>query len=472
MSRALAFLADYSTRRASSWVWPEEYVNSETGKVYMPHNNDEVEFVDNDSPTYFLLKGGEGAGKSVAGIVKTLNRLRRGMSGIMGSPDFEHLKKSLWPEFIRWCPVQCVVPSQRYRLRPTYNPGSTFNLLFYNELGTYSKLQIGGFKEDAIGGWEGPNVSFVHFDEGRRHKTSAALKVLAGRVRIPGPNGESPQLYITTTPRKHWLYEYFGPSIVNDPHADFKERARVFTVPVYLNIENLDPDYIDNRRASLTAQEARIVMDAEWEDESDTEKFVNIVWWERCQYGEPIPSLPNQPSVIALDASMGSDVSMPDSFAMVMASRAPWNTEHVLVRYVGVWQPVQGQAFDYEPIEKEMIRLINENAVIEVAYDPYQLHDMCTRMNRKGVSFFRAFNQQNERLLADKALQDMIMGRTIYHDGNPTLRQHIDNANVKKTREGDNVKLRLVKRSSSQKIDAAVCLSMAAHRVMFYNLQD
>ena len=70
------------------------YVNRETGKMYRPHNTDEALFISDDRPRRVMVKGGEGSGKSVAGIVKDLERLRRGMSGIMGSPNFVHFKKS------------------------------------------------------------------------------------------------------------------------------------------------------------------------------------------------------------------------------------------------------------------------------------------------------------------------------------------------------------------------------------------
>ena len=60
------------------------------------------------------------------------------------------------------------------------------------------------------------------FDEARRHKTGKALKVFDGRARIPGPDGQPPQVFLTTTPRKHWLYTYFGPLLADDPLAAFK----------------------------------------------------------------------------------------------------------------------------------------------------------------------------------------------------------------------------------------------------------
>src|ERR1051326_5404988 len=67
-------------------VWPDEYVNCDTGKSYEPHHEDERKFVYEDGPSNALARGGEGSGKSVAGIIKDLNRLRRGCTGIMVSP--------------------------------------------------------------------------------------------------------------------------------------------------------------------------------------------------------------------------------------------------------------------------------------------------------------------------------------------------------------------------------------------------
>jgi phage terminase large subunit-like protein len=93
-------------------------------------------------------------------------------------------------------------------------------------------------------------------------------------------------------------------------------------------------------------------------------------------------------------------------------------------------------------------------------------------MRREGVAHFREFSQQNERLKSDKQLQTMIMARQISHDGNPLLRQHIDNANAKKYGDGSSNEssIRIVKRSDSLKIDAAVSVSMGVARILHYNV--
>lgn len=446
--------------------WPENFTSARTGRSYQPHNDQEAVFVFDDEPRYGLLKGGEGSGKSVAGIIKTLNRLRRGMSGIFVSPDLEHFKKSLWPVFKEWCPWQCVINRHQYRKQPGWEPSKAFTLTFLNEIGEYSTLFCGGIKESEIMAWRGGNVSFANFDEASRHRTAGALKLLDGRVRIPGPKGEPAQLFMTTTPAKNWLFDYCGPIKDNDPLADFKSDLFVATMRTEDNAENLEKDFAKKRRQSLTEVEARQYLDAEWIDISDTEKFVNIIWWDNCK--EELPGLGrNEPMVVAMDAAKGGETNIPDCFAVIGATRHPHRNEDVAVRYCGVWLPPPGRLLDFAPIEEEIKRLCRDFSVIQVAYDPYQLHDMAMRLRNASIGNSKEFGQAKARLVADKRLQTLIMSRRIAHDGNPMLRRHIDNANIKKYGEEG---IRIIKRSTSQKVDAAVALSMAADRILYYNL--
>lgn len=469
--------------------WPDQYTNASTGKAYEPHNEQEREFVYSNNYIYGLLSGGEGGGKSVAGTIKDLNNLRAGINGVLVSPDFEHFKKSLWPEFKRWCPWQCVIERHRYRQAEGWEPSKAFTLVFHSEIGGFSELQCGGAKESEIESWRGPNIGFVHLDEASRHNTPAALKLFAGRIRIPGnrltifENGKhivkenpyQPQLYFTTTPKKHWLFEYFAgargdehnlhllPDDIKQKYAAFRNDAFVARVTTLENEQagNLSAGFTDKRGQSLTEAEIRVLLKAEWEDVSDVEKFVNIVWWDACQ--QPMAAMtPHTPMVIALDAAKGGETNLPDCFAMVGVSRAG---EIVQIRYCGIWTP--NPVLDFEPIENELIRLCQQFSVLEVCYDPYQLHDMATRLKKRGVANFQEFSQGKDRLVADKQLQDLIMSRRVAHDGNPLLRQHIDNANIKK---GGQDGVRIVKRSPSLKVDASVALSMAASRVMFFNI--
>jgi hypothetical protein len=451
------------TSGASLPLWPDgySYVNRETGKTYTPHHKGEIDFVTQDGPwRYGLAKGGEGGGKSVAGIVKTLERLRRGMSGAMVSTDLEHFKKSLWPEFQRWCPWGSVVESQRRRGNKEWVPSTSFSLVFDNE----ATLLCGGIDDPT--GWEGPNLHFAHFDEARRKEDAAALKVLDGRIRMVGPNGEPPQLYLTTTPRKHWLFDYFGPIKLDefeqpkDERLAFKRSSFVIDLLTSGNAANLAPGFTEARKQSLTEAEIRVLLNAEWEDIDDTDRFLaSIIWWDACR--EDLPPLGDyEPLVLAADAGVSDD-----NFALVGVTRHPKDNERVAVRYVQRWRP-HGGKIDFDEVEAEIERLCNTHHVVMVTYDPYQLHQMMSGLHRRGVVYCDEFGQQKERLEADKGLRDLITQKRITHDGNADLRAHIDNADVKKdplTR-----KLRMVK--GRGKIDLAVSAAMAAYKCLELNL--
>src|SRR6185295_18716980 len=124
-----------------------------------------------------------------------------------------------------------------------------------------------------------------------------------------------------------------------------------------------------------------------------------------------------------------------------------------------------GKLLDFEPIEQEIYRLANNFSLVEVPYDSYQLAYMANRLRQNGVNA-KEFNQQKPRLLADKNLQLSIVSRQMAHDGNPLLRQHIDNADIVKHGEDG---IRIIKRAQSLKVDGVISLSMARERCAYYN---
>jgi hypothetical protein len=457
-----SFLAERAGLPSLSAAWPNGYRNADTGKAYKPHHADEETFVYSDSPRYCLAKGGEGGGKSVAGIVKSLDRLKRGMSGIMGSSDLQHFKKSLWSEFRRWCKPEMVIPSQRYRLKKEWEPQQMFTLTFT----TGAQLICGGFDDPS--GWEGPNVSFAHWDEARRHKTAAMLKVLDGRCRIPGSNGEPPQIYLTTTPAKHWLYEYFGDVQEDDPFASFKNDALVISLLTRDNeaAGNLSKGFTAQRGQSLTEAEKRVLLEAAWEDIEDATRFVeSILLWDACKETLP-PLTKHEPLILALD---GAWAAKGDVFGGVAVGRHPTRPDSLAVREVLAWE-AEGVPRDFEQIQGDIKNFCLDWNVRKIVYDPTQLVQMMQHLGKAsktedGRDFpgvqTEEFKQMTDRAIADKGLLDSIVSRYIAHSGEPLLRKHLDNADKK---VDQNKKLRIVKRTEGQKIDLAVCLSMARAR--------
>lgn len=185
-----------------------------------------------------------------------------------------------------------------------------------------------------------------------------------------------------------------------------------------------------------------------------------IALWDACR--EELPPLTRSDAlVLALDAAVSNDC-----FALVGVSRHPLRRKtDVAVRLQRVWQP-HGQELDFDAIEKEIMQLLSTFNVAEIAFDPYQLHQMASRLGQR--VWTRAFNQQTERLISDKQLLDLILERRIAHDGNTDLRQHLDNADRKV--DVETRKLRMVKRTEPQKIDLAVALSMATAECLRLNL--
>lgn len=403
-----------------------------------------------------LAKGGEGGGKSVAGIVRDLNALRIGMNGIMVSPDFEHFKRSLWPEFRRWIPKAAVIEKEQYRLSASWEPRQPFELHFINEQSTISTLYCGGIDDPS--GWEGPNVGFAHIDEARRRDDPLALKVLDGRVRIPGPNNEKPQLWLTTTPKKHWLFDYFGPIVDNDPFLSFKRDAFTITLLTEDNERagNLSEGFTSQRGQSLTENEKRVLLLAEWEDVDDVDRFLpSIQLWDACEQDTPRLD-PHTPVILSMDAGESND-----TFATVLVSRH-WNEDSLLaVRYSRAYVPKDGKPLDFDDIEQDIRGLVSQYAVQQITYDPMLLGQMMRRLttgsNAIKTPVFK-FSQGAARLEADKLLYDLITQRRIVHNGDVDLRSHIANADAK--RDGEGRKLRIVKRMQSLKIDLAVALSM------------
>lgn len=175
--------------------------------------------------------------------------------------------------------------------------------------------------------------------------------------------------------------------------------------------------------------------------------FVPGEWWDACK-GEMPELKPGEPVVAAMDAAVSGDC-----FYITAGFRRGLK---VYPMFKQVWKPPRGGKIDFTGPEQFIRDLAKKVNLIQVAYDPYQLHDMATRLRRDGVTWMREFTQGQARLVADKLLYDTIRERNIVHDGDADLSEHVKNANAKT--EGE--KLRIVKRADHLKIDGCVCLSM------------
>lgn len=213
-----------------------------------------------------------------------------------------------------------------------------------------------------------------------------------------------------------------------------------------------DTIYLASEAARMTVGEFRRVHFNEWT--TSTESYVDILWWDACQV-DVLPVTPQTPQILALDAGVKSDCFA----AQAVTKRG----EKTLCGITQIWTPQNNQPLDFDEIEKWIVAYTTTHNVLEIVYDPYQLAQMAQRLrkNKDVKARVHEFEQGGRRAEADTNLRQKIMNRDIEHTGDGTLRSHIMNADSKST---DDSKLRLVKRHESNKIDAAVALSMAAKR--------
>lgn len=214
---------------------------------------------------------------------------------------------------------------------------------------------------------------------------------------------------------------------------------------------------------------------------SSTETFAPMAWWDACRheesewpiwgnkYGDKEFIQKKWPMVVALDAGVSDD-----NFGLWMGCRHPEHPEDVLTWTIKRWQPEPGKKIDFDGTddnpgpEKFLRQLIKDYNVIQVCYDPYQLHYFATRLNKQGLAWFKAFSQGNDRLLADSQVRELIRDKKIWHRGEPDLREHVQNADAKIDTEDH--KVRIVKRSDKMKVDLLVTMSMGSFEVLRLNL--
>ncbi len=223
--------------------------------------------------------------------------------------------------------------------------------------------------------------------------------------------------------------------------------------------------YYATEAGRQTASQMTRLHNNEWV--SAESAFIPIEWWDAAK--DPLPLEPGDkiPAVIAIDAAVSGDC-----FGLVLMTLDPRHAGDppgLVVRLVHKWDPPPGGAIDFAGPELAIRELSAAYNIVEVAYDPYQLHDFATRLMKAGVAWFRPFGQVQERLTSDKALYDLLSHRRIRHDGNLDLREHLTNANAKQAAHED-TRLRIVKKSDSRKIDLCVCLSMCSQEVLRLNL--
>jgi hypothetical protein len=229
------------------------------------------------------------------------------------------------------------------------------------------------------------------------------------------------------------------------------------------------PEYYRSEEKILLPSDFRRMHRNQWV--SSTETFLPMEWFDACRRSnESWPEVDKKHNsfIIALDAATTND-----NFGLFLGCRHPKCPNDVLTILAQKWVPVNGK-IDFQGTEEKpgpelvLRRLVKEYNVIEVAYDPTQLYDMCNRLYKEGLAWFRPFNQGQARLIADSQLRDLVREKHFWHRGESDLREHFNNANAQI--DSEEHKIRIVKRVENLKIDLCVAASMCCHELLRLNL--
>lgn len=218
---------------------------------------------------------------------------------------------------------------------------------------------------------------------------------------------------------------------------------------------------------------------------SSTETFVPMEWLYACrrteqewpQWGlkymegklEKTFTQRSYPMVIAADAGVSDD-----NFGLWMGCRHPLYPDNVMQMYVKKWEPPVGGKIDFQGTEeepgpeREIRRLIKNYNVVEVCYDPHQLHDMMSRLAKEELSWFKPFNQGDKRLIADSGMRGLIRDRKYWYRGEKDFEEHVQNSDAQI--DAEETKIRIVKRADQLKVDLLVAASMGSRETLRLNL--
>jgi phage terminase large subunit-like protein len=228
----------------------------------------------------------------------------------------------------------------------------------------------------------------------------------------------------------------------------------------------LSKEYYAQQRTELSEAEFNRVHRNMWVGSTTT--FVQPTWWDTLKV-EDVKRDGRESVVVGCDAAYAQGG---DYFVVVVVGKHPTDSDKYAVKEAKFWRANKNGNLDFEDPNDEtntdypygyVMDLAKRYRVLEVAYDPYQLHSMASKQTKKRVAFWKEFTQGKPRTVADTALFNAIRDGSLVHSGIPLLDEHVKNA-------GRDSKGRLVKLSKDKKIDGAVALSMANHRARYYRL--
>lgn len=311
---------------------------------------------------------------------------------------------------------------------------------------------------------QGLNPTFVIFDEVHVQPNRDLWDAMVlGMVR-PGAMivGITTAGYDRTT--LAWdLYErgragefYYWWSEPADPGCDWRDQAAWFTA---------NPALGDFLPLTVVEQDAKVTPESSFRRYHLNQwTTTHSAWlphgaWDAIRRDREID--PTEEVVLFLDGSWAND-----STGLVGCTV---NDPQLFV--VNLWTPDPGLGhIDMGSVEAGTRKAFTDYNVLEIAFDPRGFQDFFARLEADGMPVVEWPTNSLDRMVpACGDFYRAVMDERIHHDGDPRLASHLANAMLKSDHRGD----RIVKESktSTRKIDLAVCAVGAYNRALVFALQ-
>lgn len=220
------------------------------------------------------------------------------------------------------------------------------------------------------------------------------------------------------------------------------------------------PEYYKSQRLELRPAAFIRLHDNRWV--SSQEEFLPIQWWDEATEAFPKSAerWPKHPYV-GYPVFMGVDGSTKKDTTSVVGVCYDWQKGEVIDLFHRIWTPRQDEMFDLTTIENYLIKMYNMFNVVKVVYDPTQLHQMMTNLQKADI-LVEEFSQSPANMTkASQNLYDLLKEKSLRSYPDKEAREHIRMTVAESKGRG----FRIVKGKSSEDhpIDYTVALAMAAY---------
>jgi phage terminase large subunit-like protein len=185
------------------------------------------------------------------------------------------------------------------------------------------------------------------------------------------------------------------------------------------------------------------------------EQFIPIDEWDICVDETHRPIIPpcEQYLYVGVDASIKHDCS-----AVVSVYHDPEQSKVVLARH-RIWYPSPKQPLDLDGTIGDYLRdLYSKYSIREIRYDPFQLHDLSTRLRSDGLPMVEFAQSVPNLTQMGQNLFELIKERNIQLYPDREMRLAVSHTIAVQHPRG----WRIAKEKTSHKIDVIVALAMAA----------